>query len=266
MRALFFLCWLLLWAASVRAADLDLDRECLNEAYPGLITATERDGEGRIWFLTSTGERLLYDDGIAKTPQEMLRNGDIEDAMRRPYPLEPARPDPALGGEPGRVRSYPLLRALYGTDRPSVERGLETGKLGASPVRLAAPAAAALRRVDAALSELEAEDGLTGLFSPVYGYFWRPIAKTDRLSPHSFGIAVDLNPKKCPYWQWSTLRPHPLQKTFSPALTAIFEENGFIWGGKWAHYDIMHFEYRPELIIKARKLHDRAAAGGTRTP
>jgi hypothetical protein len=28
----------------------------------------------------------------------------------------------------------------------------------------------------------------------------------------------------------------------------IFERHGFIWGGKWAHYDTMHFEYRPELL------------------
>jgi hypothetical protein len=26
----------------------------------------------------------------------------------------------------------------------------------------------------------------------------------------------------------------------------IFERHGFIWGGKWYHYDTMHFEYRPE--------------------
>ncbi|MDD5211432.1 MAG: M15 family metallopeptidase, partial [Sulfuricurvum sp.] len=23
---------------------------------------------------------------------------------------------------------------------------------------------------------------------------------------------------------------------------------GFIWGGRWYHYDTMHFEYRPELL------------------
>jgi hypothetical protein len=27
-----------------------------------------------------------------------------------------------------------------------------------------------------------------------------------------------------------------------------FEAEGFIWGGKWYHYDTMHFEYRPELF------------------
>ncbi|MEJ2663631.1 MAG: M15 family metallopeptidase, partial [Spirochaetia bacterium] len=28
-----------------------------------------------------------------------------------------------------------------------------------------------------------------------------------------------------------------------------FEKYGFIWGGKWYHYDTMHFEYRPELLV-----------------
>jgi hypothetical protein len=31
-------------------------------------------------------------------------------------------------------------------------------------------------------------------------------------------------------------------------IVAIFEKHGFIWGGKWYHFDTMHFEYRPELL------------------
>jgi len=31
-------------------------------------------------------------------------------------------------------------------------------------------------------------------------------------------------------------------------LVEIFERYGFIWGGKWLHYDTMHFEFRPDLI------------------
>ena len=31
-------------------------------------------------------------------------------------------------------------------------------------------------------------------------------------------------------------------------IVDVFERNGFIWGGKWYHYDTMHFEYRPELL------------------
>ena len=32
-------------------------------------------------------------------------------------------------------------------------------------------------------------------------------------------------------------------------VVAVFERHGFIWGGRWAHFDTMHFEYRPELLI-----------------
>jgi hypothetical protein len=31
-------------------------------------------------------------------------------------------------------------------------------------------------------------------------------------------------------------------------IVKIFGKQGFIWGGRWFHYDTMHFEYRPELI------------------
>ena len=31
-------------------------------------------------------------------------------------------------------------------------------------------------------------------------------------------------------------------------VVEAFEAEGFIWGGKWYHYDTMHFEYRPELM------------------
>ena len=31
-------------------------------------------------------------------------------------------------------------------------------------------------------------------------------------------------------------------------LIDIFEKHGFIWGGRWYHYDTMHFEYRPEVL------------------
>ncbi|WP_265937085.1 M15 family metallopeptidase [Aliarcobacter butzleri] len=29
----------------------------------------------------------------------------------------------------------------------------------------------------------------------------------------------------------------------------MFEKYGFIWGGRWYHFDTMHFEYRPELLV-----------------
>ena len=43
-----------------------------------------------------------------------------------------------------------------------------------------------------------------------------------------------------------------LQAEYPWEIVAAFEAQGFIWGGKWYHYDIMHFEYRPELLAKAQ--------------
>ena len=86
---------------------------------------------------------------------------------------------------------------------------------------------------------------------------WRVIANTNRLSLHSFGMTIDINSSKSEYWQWdlekagkpvSEETPLIYQNTIPLEIVSIFEQYGFIWGGKWYHYDTMHFEYRPELF------------------
>lgn len=91
-------------------------------------------------------------------------------------------------------------------------------------------------------------------------YYWRIIAGTKRKSFHSLGIAVDVLPKKLGgkqiFWSWArdkypnTWMLIPLKDRWMPpaAVIRIFEEEGFIWGGKWVIYDNMHLEYHPELI------------------
>ena len=100
------------------------------------------------------------------------------------------------------------------------------------------------------------------------GYYWRLIANTNRKSFHSLGIAIDIQPKsykgKEVYWSWAKDRNPdgwmftPLKDRWMPPQTVIdiFEDEGFIWGGKWVIWDNMHFEYHPELInnAKARKI------------
>ena len=91
-------------------------------------------------------------------------------------------------------------------------------------------------------------------------YVPRCIAGTTRLSVHSFGIAVDINPQYGGYWQYGL--PHGMseeqirQKKISLVyknripieIVKVFEKHGFIWGGNWYHFDGMHFEYRPEFL------------------
>jgi len=89
---------------------------------------------------------------------------------------------------------------------------------------------------------------------PVNGtYNYRVIAGTNQLSPHSFGIAVDLKSNKFDYWRWASKEQGQSRlDSYPKELIRVFENNYFIWGGKWAHFDILHFEYRPELIIKSK--------------
>jgi hypothetical protein len=80
-------------------------------------------------------------------------------------------------------------------------------------------------------------------------WIWRTIKRSKRLSGHAFGIAIDLNVELSNYWRW-TYRGHPMvwKNKVPQEIVDAFEAEGFIWGGRWKHFDTMHFEYRPELI------------------
>ena len=85
---------------------------------------------------------------------------------------------------------------------------------------------------------------------PIAGtYNCRAVADTGQPSAHGYGIAIDLNTAYSDYWYW---RPHGgrivYRNRMPQEIVAIFEKHGFIWGGKWYHFDTMHFEYRPELL------------------
>lgn len=80
------------------------------------------------------------------------------------------------------------------------------------------------------------------------GFAERTIAGTDRLSAHAFGIAIDLDKSMSDYWRWQKKGPHRWRNRIPQAIVDAFEAEGFIWGGRWYHYDTMHFEYRPELL------------------
>ena len=97
---------------------------------------------------------------------------------------------------------------------------------------------------------------LNRYFRNVGGSFnWRTIAGTNRLSAHSFGIAIDLNTEIGKYWRWAGVeagRAFTYENEMPEFLVSTMEKFGFIWGGKWHHFDGMHFEYRPELILYSR--------------
>ena len=208
-------------------------------------------------LLLSDGARLVYDDGRAKDAETALEDTDLEDMLAQVYPLEPLSAEPAPGFHPGRRRVQALFKAAYGHDAAQVKANLAPVPFLGKPVLFNRKngAAQALEAVGRDLETLlAARPGLKAHLLPVAGTFaWRPIAGTERLSMHSFGVAIDLNPKRNGYWRWHAGGdPLPLRLAFPAEVVAVFERHGFIWGGKWAEFDIMHFEYRPELVAKAR--------------
>ena len=117
--------------------------------------------------------------------------------------------------------------------------------------------ASQLQAISNALDRLA--DKFTVFLEPPAGTFnCRTIAGTQRLSAHSYGAAIDISVKRADYWRWALpakgARGENSEILYRNAIpieiVEIFERHGFIWGGRWYHYDTMHFEYRPELLLE----------------
>ena len=115
-------------------------------------------------------------------------------------------------------------------------------------------AATALQRVADELDRLP--ERYLEYLRPIQGtYNCRPIAATNRLSAHGLGIAIDLAEAHAHYWLWAKPAAGngiPYKNDMPWEIVRVFENHGFIWGGKWYHYDTMHFEFRPEIMATAR--------------
>jgi hypothetical protein len=115
-------------------------------------------------------------------------------------------------------------------------------------------AAAALQKISNELAQLP--NRFLDYLRPIQGtYNCRLIAGANRQSPHGFGIAIDIARAHSNYWLWT--KPDvdgriPYKNEIPWEIVDIFEKHGFIWGGKWYHYDTMHFEYRPEIIATGK--------------
>lgn len=155
-----------------------------------------------------------------------------------------------------RIRNDAFFRAVYGQNRNAARAALTSVDWFGSSLQVTRIMGVdrALARVAADLERLPDLD--RRLVTNMGGTFnWRTIAGTKRLSVHSFGAAIDLNTKFTDYWRWSGGKPGKVPKyrnRIPENIIAAFERHGFIWGGRWYHYDTMHFEYRPELIAVAK--------------
>lgn len=212
--------------------------DCLRHAYPHAVIADK-------------GAR----EPIA--PADLLESTMPLDSLRWRYPLV-SEPLTAPSTDPGRVRPSALFTAMYGDCRAGeVEPRLEAVRwVDGSRVRMTRVngVAAAFDRVARAIEAMPG-DIRAHCRHPGAGYQCRAIEGSARRSMHGYGAAFDLDPERTHYWLWEDARRGglaPYMNTVPLAIVAAFEAEGFVWGGRWAHFDTMHFEYRPELILAAR--------------
>lgn len=210
-----------------------------------------------IW---SNGDTLVYRDSVNnvdKNFQLLLNQPDLEDQLSMPYPKGVDYPIPKRNHDPGRIRVEDFFLKMYGQNKEAVRKNLVEINFLDSKL-LVTQINSIDKKLTKIAKELAEHPDLKKYLENVGGTFnWRKIAGTNRLSTHSFGMTIDINVKYANYWRWAVgdknedgKRPIVYKNKIPLEIVHIFEQNGFIWGGKWYHYDTMHFEYRPELLIE----------------
>jgi hypothetical protein len=225
--------------------------QILIDSYP-LDLSHQKQG----YLYSSDGQKWLIDDTKIKSHQAALNNPDIEDTLAQNYSLIDCAKVPKRDFDPGRIRHQKLMMSLFGNDKEQVKQQLQSLDWFGKSVAITK-----MQQVDVALKTVRAQllkyPALKPYVAPTAGVFnWRFIKGTERLSVHSYAAAIDVNVKYADYWKWKKVKPGSLltfNNKYPEKLIKIFEDNGFIWGGAWYHYDTMHFEYRPELIEIAKQ-------------
>lgn len=221
----------------------------LVQAYPSTIKEYSNS-----YIIFNNGNKILFDDGKHnKNTEELLNKPSLLDMMNCNYAAGTVS-DPKTS--PGRIRSEDFMKQMYGRTSVEVQKNLTTITWCPRLVNIKLKVTT-INGVDKQLQkisdELDKYPELQKYLSEATTFNWRIIKGTNRLSTHSFGTAIDLNIRYSNYWQWDCRCTNEdaqlkYKNQIPQKIVDVFEKYGFIWGGKWYHYDTMHFEYRPELL------------------
>ncbi len=221
-------------------------------AYPNVLAG--HDAKVLRW---RDGTVMPVSDGSENKPlPDLLRHASIIDQFRIAYPRGPLVKQPPVDSDPARFRNTAFFVKMYGDcQKVDVSRRLVSlpwlPKTWGKPISITSVNGAdqQLRAVSVEIDALP--DKIKRAAYPIAGtYNCRAVADTGAPSPHSYGIAIDLNTAVSDYWYWQPHNgPIAYRNRMPEEIVAIFERYGFIWGGKWYHYDTMHFEFRPELLV-----------------
>ncbi len=259
MGVLVLLAVLTVLSAAPRDAGPPPGLACLPTWYAGEVTHRADGGWG---FVIDGGLFIPWRASVKAAPfdggdefEEGEEVVDLESIYKVPYVSGPIvtldATDAGAIDDPGRVRIEQLFLTTYGQSRDEVFDHLSKVRFFGLRYPFHELAAEPLRRVVTRLEPAVKENPKLKPFLTNIGgtFIWRKIARSKNLSTHAFGIAIDVNVDRAHYWRWQK-RGEPLkwQNKIPQVVVDAFEAEGFIWGGRWLHYDTMHFEYRPELL------------------
>jgi D-alanyl-D-alanine carboxypeptidase len=240
---------------TVRAQDTNAALDRLIAAYGDVLL--RHDGERIYW---RDGSAMAVSDGLTHKPfGQMLRGASILDQLSQIYRVGQAAGPPAIDDDPGRFRNEAFFQKLYGDCRKGeVDRRMVgitwLPKTWGKTVRVTGSQGVA-DRLKAVSEEIDRlPPAVVRAAYPIAGVLsCRPVADTGKMSMHAYGAAIDLNLAFSDYWLWRSkdAAQIPYRNRMPQEIVDTFERHGFIWGGKWYHYDTMHFEYRPELLSEA---------------
>ncbi|MDH3207177.1 MAG: M15 family metallopeptidase [Gemmatimonadota bacterium] len=250
---------------SPRSQD-DLRVRAFIEAYRELIDSVRYDGRDVVFSLGRgpihfQGGRMLGADRLDRTEQC--------DPIFYPYSLEPlTRPLPPPVERP--TPCTDLLESLWGKSEREIRgHGRSVSFLDHRMFvneLLVDPLAAIERDILAAAARDTSIATWVAQLDITYSFADREIAGSETRSYHAWGLAIDLVPSSydggAVYWRWSRVfnredwHQIPIEGRWSPPQYVIetFEDHGFVWGGKWAHFDVIHFEYRPAVLLYNRMI------------
>jgi hypothetical protein len=228
--------------------------QCYKEGYQELIKSVDKTS-----IILQNGTILPFHTNTKKeTWEEKINNADLEMQLSQSYKIGEIDINPKYLFDAGRLRYQPFFEALYGKNKQEIEKNL---------VKIDWPTSKGVVKlfvnsigdIDKKLYLIGQEIAKLPPNERIWGdnpstYYYRTIKDTNRLSMHSFGIAIDISPSKAQYWKSeasSELAKIGYKNSMPLSVVQIFEKYGFIWGGRWYHYDTMHFEYRPELLLSS---------------
>ena len=226
----------------------------LMKAYPAQVK-DYKDG----FLIFQDGSQMVFDDGLPKSYIELLDNPDPQDMFAYAYPKERMTVPPDAWFDPGRIRNEEFFKKIYGQSTDEVQKYITEIVWCPKTVNQTLKVTT-INSVDKQFlkisEQLDAHPEWEEYIRAMgVGFNWRVVAGTDRISAHSYGIALDLSRTYSDYWLRDNNTtdesvPIAYKNRFLLDVVEIFEQHGFIWGGKWYHYDTMHFEYRPELLVE----------------